>query len=86
MHGSGKGSRMHHTAVALKPWHKILKSKQLVFFFICGFVLFLECKDGFVRFWKTKSGQQIMAMKIDEEVENIKQEQDKVIEVLLWED
>ena len=26
-----------------------------------------------------------MAMKIDEEVENIKQEQDKVIEVLLWE-
>lgn len=27
-----------------------------------------------------------MAMKIDEEVENIKQEQDKVIEVLLWED
>ncbi|KAK2568277.1 tRNA (guanine-N(7)-)-methyltransferase non-catalytic subunit WDR4 [Acropora cervicornis] len=33
--------------------------------------------DGFVRFWKTKSGQQIMAMKIDEEVENIKQEQEK---------
>lgn len=79
---------MHHTAVALKPRHKILKSKQLVFFyfFICGFVLFLDFKDGFVRFWKTKSGQQIMAMKIDEEVENIKQEQDKVIEVLLWED
>lgn len=27
-----------------------------------------------------------MSMKIDEEVENIMQEQDKVIKILLWED
>lgn len=64
---------------------KFLKSKRIVFF-ICIFVLFLECKDGFVRFWKTEAGQQIMSMKIDEEVENIMQEQDKVIKILLWED